>query len=247
MVKDVNSGHEFKSSWTSTVEGAFHKYPNEQNKNVLSVDILDSSIDCYGRLHTKKLLQSKFDPNSLMRQVMRVIGMPIKTRQVTMERSTLDLAIRKYSMKSLNDTYIDWIRVFEVLEYTPHEEHSQTRTNLQQTTQIDMYSEKYSLAFKWAISQGEGLFASEAKKMAQKGRVGLETVIHTLEQEAKHAKAEIEGALEGACELTEKGIEQVKQVTEYSRGFVNEVETKLVDVVTESLSLKVPNESQKHK
>merc|ERR1711981_668902 len=111
-MKDINSDHIFNSPWPDTVLGAFFKYPNPSNPNVLYDEIISREIDCHGRLCSRKILYSKFNPNYLMRQVMNIIKMPIKDYQLSLEHSTLNLERRSYKMNSLNKTYLDWIKVY---------------------------------------------------------------------------------------------------------------------------------------
>jgi len=183
MVKDVSSDYCFNSPWKETVEGAFHKYPNEVQSNVASVDILAREIDTNGNLVTKKLIRSHFRPNKAMQFIMPKIGIAIKRMQSTLECSSLDLAKRRYLMRSLNNTYCNHISCYEVMEYLPHPEDNAKKTILTQKAEIDMYVSDYHFSMQWAVNKGEGLFASEYLANSQKGRVGLESVILKLKKE----------------------------------------------------------------
>jgi len=182
MVKQVGDKCIFEAKWTDTVEGAVHKYPNDHSTNMASVDVLDRSIDQDGNLVSKKMLRTVFHPNPLMKQVMSILKMPPRTHQTTLELNKLDVGRKYFQLKSLNKTYFNSIRCFEVLEYTPDLE-TPEHTELNQSTLIDMYANKTSFAFRWAVHKGESLFAQQYIQNSRMNRQGLQDVIGNLQLE----------------------------------------------------------------
>lgn len=182
MVKQVGDKCIFEAKWADTVEGAVHKYPNDHAINMASVDVLERSIDQDGNLVSKKMLRTMFNPNPVMKQVMSIFKMPSRTHQTTLELNKLDIGRKYFQLKSLNKTYFNSIRCFEVLEYIPDCENPD-HTELNQSTWIDMYANKKSFAIRWAVHKGESAFAQQYIKNSRTNREGLQDVINNLQLE----------------------------------------------------------------
>jgi len=247
MVKEISDGHCFNSSWMDTVEGAIHKYPNNINKNIASVDILEREIDSNGNLVTKKLMRSHFRPNWGLKKVMGVLGMPARTHQLSVECSNLDLARKSFRLRSLNKTYFNFISCYESLHYTPDTSDPVNKTHLAQQALIDMYVNDYNFSLRWAVNQGEEKFASEYKQTAKSGRVGLEGVIKNLQREWQEFEDALEKTGEEVEELTKKCFEtgvdcakEMQQITSNCAKEMQQVTGKIVDesskIVDESTS-----------
>jgi len=183
MVKHVDDKCIFDASWADTVEGAVHKYPNDHSKNMASVDILSRQIDEDGNLVSKKMLRTHFRPNAVMQKVMSVLKMERRTHQTSLEINHLDPARKLFRLQSLNKTYFNAIRCFEVLEYTPDNENPATKTELAQFALIDMYAKDCNFALRWAVQTGESVFAQQYIKNSQNNRQGLRDVITALQVE----------------------------------------------------------------
>merc|ERR1711974_45350 len=211
---DHADGHQFNHSWSTTVLGAIHKYPNSVNTNVKCVDVLSRKLDDCGNLATEKLLVVGFTPNTVMRKVMSLIGMPITERQLSLEISKLDLTKKSYLMRTLNDTHARWISVYETLNYTPDDSDSDNKTFLDQTTHVDMYVSKYSVGIQWALRAGENAFVKQVKSNVPRGRMGLESVIeglyHDFEELAKEAKSLTKEQLDKAEALAKEQLDKAE-------------------------------------
>jgi len=182
MVKQVGDKCIFEAKWTDTVEGAVHKYPNDHSTNVASVDVLERFIDQDGNLISKKMIRTVFNPNPVMKQVMSIFKMPSRTHQTSLELNKLDVGRKYFQLKSLNKTYFNSLRCFEVLEYNPDVENPD-HTELNQSTWIDMYANKKSLAIRWAVHKGESVFAQQYIQTSRTNRQGLQDVINNLQLE----------------------------------------------------------------
>jgi len=180
MVKLLSDSHPLNHTWAQTVEGAIHKYPNDHNTSVRSIDILNRSIDENGNLITEKLITSKFDVNKAMTSVLNKLGLPIKEQQKTMEISTLNLSNKFYLMKTHNITYFGSIDLYENLLYLPGQGNT---TVLKQSTEVNMYAQNYNSLWRWVINLGEGILHSSIGTNVSKGRIGLESVINQLKQD----------------------------------------------------------------
>merc|ERR1712226_647874 len=216
MVKHVDDRCIFESSWADTVEGAVHKYPNDHSQNIASVDTLERSIDCDGNLVTKKMLRTHFNPNPILKKVMKVLGMPPQTHQTSLEINQIDLSRKLLRLQSLNKSYFNHIRCFEVLEYRENVSNPST-TELQQFALIDMYANECSFALRWAVQAGESQFASQYIKNSKNNRQGLvdktvlvsnELVDKTVEV-GKEVIGETQEIVEESTKLVKKTVEKV--------------------------------------
>jgi len=245
MVKQVGDKCIFEAPWADTVEGAVHKYPNDHSKNVASVDILERYIDDEGNLVSKKMLRTRFNPNLLMQKIMPILGMPPRTHQTSLELNKIDVGRKYFQLKSLNKTYLNTIRCFEVLEYTPDSEDPKNSTQLDQYALIDMYAKQRSFTLRWAINQGESLFAKQYITNSKNNRQGLRDVIQNLQLEwadlAKEAardfakdaekigKELISKVDEVGHEIVEKSVEIGHELVEKSVEVGQEIVVKTVD------------------
>jgi len=183
MVKQVGDKCIFEAKWSDTVEGAVHKYPNDYSTNIASVDVLERCIDEDGNLVSKKMLRTIFNPNPVMKSVMSILKMPARTHQTSLELNKLDLGRKYFQLKSLNKTYFNSIRCFEVLEYTPDLENPTSQTELNQYALIDMYANRTNFAIRWAVHKGESVFAQHYINNSKNNRQGLKDVIQNLQLE----------------------------------------------------------------
>jgi len=224
MVKDINDSFYFEHNWKDTVEGAINKYPNEFQPTVKSIDIISRQINADGNLVSERYLGSKFNPNAAMKTVMRIIGMPIRPCQYTLEYSSLDVAKKNYTLSSVNKTYFDWLAVHESLEYIPASDISKTRLN--QSMQVDMFGDKYSFAFKHAITKGESVFLGYVSDIIPKGRAGLNSVIMKIQAEAEETRIIAEQELVEKCKQLDNLISSTASSIslEISKEFSSELE-----------------------
>jgi len=224
MVKDINDSFYFEHNWKDTVEGAINKYPNEFQPTVKSIDIISRKINADGNLVSERYLGSKFNPNAAMKTVMRIIGMPIRPCQYTLEYSSLDVAKKNYTLSSVNKTYFDWLAVHESLEYIPASDISKTRLN--QSMQVDMFGDKYSFAFKHAITKGESVFLGYVSDIIPKGRAGLNSVIMKIQAEAEETRIIAEQELVEKCKQLDNLISSTASSisSEISKEFSSELE-----------------------
>jgi len=163
--------HTFNHNWKETVEGAFHKYPNDLQSDVLSIDVLSRKIDKNGNLITDKLNTSRFSIPAVSK-CLRSIGMHPAMRQISLESSVLNLTKKSYYLKSLNSTYYPTVSVYEQLNYTQDPE-DLNRTKLKQLT---ISNSTFSMIIDNAI-------ISLVKSNMGKGRMALNNVISNIKAE----------------------------------------------------------------
>merc|ERR1719195_45550 len=178
-------------------------------------------------------MRTKFDPNVLMRKIKPILGMPPRTHQTSLELNKIDVGRKYFQLKSLNKTYLNTIRVFEVLEYTPDSEDPKNSTQLDQYALIDMYAKQRSFTIRWAINQGESLFAAQYITNSKNNRQGLRDVIQNLQLEwadlAKEVAQDLAKDAEVGHEIVEKSVEIGHELVEKSVEVGHEIVEKTVD------------------
>ncbi|KAJ3377316.1 hypothetical protein HDU84_008782 [Entophlyctis sp. JEL0112] len=100
--------------WDIVTQANWNKYPNPESAHVVSVDILDRSVDpVTGVLTTERLLCVKQAAPSIL----RAIGLPIPELAWFREVSTLDPRSRVYTADSVNLTMRELMIVKERVVY----------------------------------------------------------------------------------------------------------------------------------
>merc|ERR1712173_448653 len=132
-----------------------------------------------------------------------------------------------------NKTYLKTFRCFEVLEYTLDADDPENSTQLDQYAIIDMYAKQRSFTIRWAINQGESLFASQYITTSKNNRQGLRDVIQNLQLEwadlAKEAARDFAKDDEVGHEIVEKSVEIGHELVEKSVEVGQEIVVKTVD------------------
>lgn len=229
MPSSFLSTYIFKHAWAPTVEGAFNKYPNEYQPNVLCLDILDRKLDENGILVTEKLMVSNFDQSETMKKAMRALGIPIQDRQITLEMSKLNLENKSYLMRSLNYTYFDVIKIHEQLNYSVAPD---SQTLLTQSTLCDMDAKNYSIMLRWAVTLLEKLCLKVAANNMPKGRIAMNKIIPNLMQEFNEIThfteivEDLEALVKNKVEVAEKmmvefGDVVLSEISKVQKGIAN--------------------------
>ncbi|XP_038953060.1 PRELI domain containing protein 3A isoform X2 [Rattus norvegicus] len=151
--------------WDTVIKAAMRKYPNPMNPCVVGVDVLERSVDGYGRLHSLRLLSTEWGLPGLVRAILGAN----RTLTYIKERSVVDPAARKMELCSTNITLTNLVSVNERLVYTPHPENPE-KTVLTQEAIITVKG----------ISLGsylESLMATTISSNAKKGWAAIEWII----------------------------------------------------------------------
>lgn len=232
MVKDLVDTHDFKYPWNQTVEAAIHKYPNPKTPNVKYTDVVSRKIDGEGNLVSEKLLGVTFVPNRVLRYALKILGEEYSNIQYSLENSQLDLVKKAFTLRSLNKTYANCVSLYETLKYIPTSNNPAT-TTLIQTTTCDMYVDKYHMSFRWALRKGEGAFIDKCEENAPKGRLGVDHVVKSLQEEWLLLEKEaIKGAI--GCMKSVQGI--VKDSIEKAERLERYAQTSVEGVVKDSIT-----------
>ncbi|KAF8592009.1 MSF1-domain-containing protein [Ramaria rubella] len=170
--------HFFKTSfnydhpWTHVQLGIWHKYPNPHCTHVLTVDVLDRSIDLNtGIVRTERILGCK---QKAPIWIVKLLGGSEDAfiREVTF----VDPVSQRTSIVSRNMSLSQYVTCLERIQYIPEPSHPEEKTLFTQTAEIQTRAAIWrSLANKleeWSCER----FGDNARL----GRMGLESVLRNL-------------------------------------------------------------------
>lgn len=164
------SKHIFNYSWDYVTAANWKKYPNELSTHVVSVDILDRTIDPEKKiLRTERLIGCK---QSIPSWLTYIVGG--QEYSYVREISEVDLVNKVLIMKSMNLTMNHLLSVKETVVYTPN---SNNTTLFNQSAEITAYASFSRLTNKieeWSIDR----FMQNAKI----GKLGFEGVLGKLQE-----------------------------------------------------------------
>lgn len=105
----------FSAPWKQTSEAVWKKYPNDQQPNVKTIDVLDRHVSPDGKLLTTRLFGSRFNFPSI---IVSLLGMPDICYAI--EYSEVDIKSQKMTLRMINSTFASVLSVDEKLVYTPN-------------------------------------------------------------------------------------------------------------------------------
>lgn len=170
-MKLYESNHYFNYPWDQVTAANWQKYPNKLSTHVVSVDILDRSIDKERKtLRTERLIGCK-------QAIPSWLSFLVGSQQYSYVRevSEVDLMNQTLVMKSLNLTMNHLLLVNETVIYKPDVDLPQTRTTFTQSAEITAYASIQRLCDKledWSIER----FGQNAST----GKLAFESVLQVL-------------------------------------------------------------------
>ncbi|PKK26741.1 protein slowmo homolog 2-like [Columba livia] len=132
-MKIWTSEHVFDHSWETVTTAAMQKYPNPMNPSVVGVDVLARHVDPGGKLHSHRLLSTKWGIPSIVKSI---IGMR-RTKMYVQEHSVVDPVEKTTELRSSNISFTNLVLVDERLVYKPHP-HKPDKTILTQEAVISV-------------------------------------------------------------------------------------------------------------
>ncbi|TPX66154.1 hypothetical protein SpCBS45565_g04649 [Spizellomyces sp. 'palustris'] len=177
----------FAHPWCTLTLANWKKYPNQYSSHVLSVDVLDRSVDPEtGILTTERLLCCKQSAPALLRRIL-----PIPEVAYFREISYLDPRSQTYTAISTNLSMRSFINLEEKCEYKADPEHPEGKT---------FFTQQAAVSAMGVLSYGAKLVEESAVKSfhknAARGRQGLETIVEKMVEEAKAVEQGFKDGLE---------------------------------------------------
>lgn len=159
--------HIFNAPWKHTSEAVWKKYPNDQQPNVKTIDVLDRKVTADGRLVTTRLFGSQFAFPSL---IVSLLGLPDICYAI--EYSEVDLKTQTMSLRMINSTFGSVLSVDEKLVYTPNPLNS-NETILKQGARINISGIPFTNYF-------EEMLVSRFDASSKIGRSAVQKVVNTI-------------------------------------------------------------------
>ncbi|KAI9315612.1 PRELI-like family-domain-containing protein [Dichotomocladium elegans] len=115
-MKIFESVHDYNYNWSQVSAANWQKYPNENSPHVKHVDVLNRTIDPQtGILITERLFTVTQNVPAL---ILKIMGSG--TTHYVREISTIDPRTKTLTMKSINLTMSNILRVEETIRYEEH-------------------------------------------------------------------------------------------------------------------------------
>ncbi|KAH8120509.1 MSF1-domain-containing protein [Phellopilus nigrolimitatus] len=158
--------------WSHVVIGMWHKYPNPHCSHVLSVDVLDRTVDPKtGIIRTERILGCK---QKTPTWILKVFGG--SEDAYVREVSFVDPATQSCSITSVNLSLSQFATCYERIRYLPSRSQPKTQTIFSQTAEIQA-----RMALWRSMSDRLELWlADRFEQNAQKGKLGFTDVLRSL-------------------------------------------------------------------
>lgn len=167
-MKFFSSECHFDHPWGTLTAANWKKYPNEISTHVVAVDVLRREIDSItGVLTTERLITCR---QNIPSWIFALIGG--KNVSYVREVSEVDLRQKTLTMRSVNLTMSNILRVQETVRYTPDAENPEARTQFSQEATFQAFATIQRLCNKiedWSLER--------FRQNAVLGRAGFETVL----------------------------------------------------------------------
>jgi len=170
----------YDHDWTTVNTGLVKKYPNPHSGHVISVDVLDRSIDpVTGVLRTERILGCK---QAAPRWVVKMLGgsEDAFVREVTF----VDPSTSRTTVTSVNLSLSQYITVLETLSYEPASSDATSKTLFRQTAEIQS-----RMSWKSVGDRLEAWCVDRFSTNAALGRLGFEHVLRSLRSEEEQMAA----------------------------------------------------------
>ncbi|TFK36811.1 PRELI-like family-domain-containing protein [Crucibulum laeve] len=166
----------YDHSWSHVVIGMWHKYPNPKCSHVVSIDVLDRSVDPKtGIIRTERVLGCK---QKAPGWIVKLFGG--SEDAFVREISFVDPATQNATITSVNLSLSQFATCFEQIRYSPVSPH---RTAFIQTAEIQARMALWRSAAdgleKWLVQRFE--------QNAHLGKLGFTDVLQTLGEERQHS------------------------------------------------------------
>lgn len=185
--------------WSHVVIGMWHKYPNPHCSHVMSVDVLDRTVDPdTGIVRTERILGCKQKTPTWILKVskktsnLRSCAVLWRTQQLfggsedafVREVSFVDPRTQTCSITSVNLSLSQFATCYERIQYMPSPSQPKAQTNFTQTAEIQARLD----IWRSMSDRLEKFLAERFEQNAQKGKLGFTDVLRTLWEERWEGK-----------------------------------------------------------
>jgi len=172
MVSFFSQAFNYDHNWATVNQGVWQKYPNPYSGHVVSVDVLDRTVDPEtGVIRTERILGCK---QSAPRWVVKFLGG--SDDAFVREVSFVDPQTCRTTITSVNLSLSQYMTVLEQITYEPSKTNPSTHTQFKQTAEIQARMGKW----KSLSDRLESWSVERFQTNAQLGRQGFEHVLRAL-------------------------------------------------------------------
>ncbi|KAG5352706.1 Protein MSF1 [Termitomyces sp. T112] len=162
----------YEHPWSHVVIGMWHKYPNPKCSHVVSIDVVDRSVDPKtGIIRTERILGCKQKAPSW---IVKFFGG--SEDAFVREISFIDPSTKNATITSVNLSLSQFATCFERIQYSPM---SPSRTSFYQTAEI----QARMALWRTAADRLEGWLVQRFEQNAQLGKLGFTDVLRRLWEE----------------------------------------------------------------
>lgn len=209
-MKEFNSIQVFNYPWDYVSAANWRKYPNEQSKHVVGVDVLRRELK-QGKLITERLITCKQPIPSWLQYMVGV-----EDRSYVREVSIIDPVSHTLTMRSVNLTMTSLLKVRETVIYKPDPMHPNSSTIFTQRAQIVS-----SYGWMSVRSKIEQWAAERFSQNASKGKLGFESVLELGWGDVVHDVID---------KFTDKFIFEINHI---SNQIINEIDAQTTEIVND--------------
>ncbi|EIW86466.1 MSF1-domain-containing protein [Coniophora puteana RWD-64-598 SS2] len=164
-----SQNHTYDHPWSHVIIGMWHKYPNPHCTHVITVDVVDRSVDPQtGVIRTERILGCK---QKAPTWVVKLFGG--SEDAFVREISFVDPSTQRATISSQNLSLSQFASCFEQISYTPA---SATQTSFVQTAEIQARMNMW----RTAADKFEGWLVQRFEQNAHLGKVGFADVLRTM-------------------------------------------------------------------
>ncbi|KAL5495551.1 UPS2 [Sanghuangporus weigelae] len=162
----------YSHPWSHVVIGMWQKYPNPHCSHVLSVDVIDRSVDPNtGIVRTERIMGCK---QKAPTWILKLLGG--SEDAFVREVSFVDPASQTCTITSVNLSLSQFATCYERIQYTPSASEPRNQTVFSQTAEI----QARMALWRNASDRLEKWLAERFEQNAQKGKLGFSDVLRTL-------------------------------------------------------------------
>lgn len=215
---------EFDYAWDQVTAANWKKYPNEVSTHVVAVDVLRRELDPTQKILTsERLITCK---QSVPKWLLCLVGG--KEVSYVREVSVVDLNKNTLTLRSVNLTMANLLKVYETVTYSPDVNNPLTKTKFHQEAQITAYA-----TFQRICNQIEDWSVERFGENAKKGKKGFDSVLKIFDEQWKSGVNDVTKIVKEIDESIDKvKIELVKEtdkIISEAEKIIDEAEKKILD------------------
>ena len=176
-MKLFDIGHVFPFGWETITKAYWRKYPNELASHVVSVDVLDRSVDSAGNLRSTRLVCV----NQPVPSILKKIGVNLSSTAYFLESSVVDPKARRFTAQTENLTFTNVCQTIENCVFTPGEYDPSIQSYTTNYSQNGHVSAVKTLSYLGRLVEEAAVNRFYANASA--GRAALEQVVHKVHME----------------------------------------------------------------